>query len=629
MVGLALISTLMVVYFVFFAPKPTPPAPAEMVADSLQTDTLNQVATPPAIAEVVASDSLAGINQDSLLQIQQNQLLGGFGAYGKGTAQVIYLENTQVKLGFSSHGAKLVSAELKEYQTFQSKYRNGPQEPLQLMVPDSSDFNLAFFHQNRLIETNQLYFEATQPAPNQVKFVVRPSTQPNAALSFLYSLPSEGYMADMQLQMEGMQDVVDPGTGFIDVQWRLTAPQQELDLENERTRSTIYYREKGADVERVTRGGPGEETLETEVDWVSFKQQFFSTTLIVPSGLQKPKAQVLLPGNDQLSLTYQLETALVFENKPSQTVDMKLYAGPNHYQSLKKLGYDLEDQIDLGYIGIFKWVNTLLIIPVFNFFENLGLGYGLIIFLLTLIIKIILSPLNFKTFVSSAKMRVLKPEVDELNAKFKPDEALKKQQAMMQLYRQAGVNPLAGCLPALLQMPILLAMFSFFPSAIELRQEGFLWAEDLSTYDSIAQLPFSIPFYGDHVSLFTLLMTITTIIYTWMSTGQMQSGPQAQQMKIMMFLMPIVFLGVLNNYSSALSYYYFLSNLVSIIIMLVIRRFFIDEKKLRQRIEFYMANPTKAPKSKWMQRLADAQKAREEQLKNQTAPKNRSGRRLK
>jgi YidC/Oxa1 family membrane protein insertase len=197
------------------------------------------------------------------------------------------------------------------------------------------------------------------------------------------------------------------------------------------------------------------------------------------------------------------------------------------------------------------------------------------------------------------------------------------------LYRQAGVNPLAGCLPALLQMPILLAMFSFFPSAIELRQEGFLWAEDLSTYDSIAQLPFSIPFYGDHVSLFTLLMTITTIIYTWMSTGQMQSGPQAQQMKIMMFLMPIVFLGVLNNYSSALSYYYFLSNLVSIIIMLVIRRFFIDEKKLRQRIEFYMANPTKAPKSKWMQRLADAQKAREEQLKNQTAPKNRSGRRLK
>lgn len=618
----------MVVYFVYFAPKPTPPVAATNAADSTITDTVVP-ATPSAVVATTSQDTVMIGNLDSLQMARQNQLLGGFGAYGNGSEQTFYLENAQVRLGFSNLGGKLKSAELKEYQTFQSKYRNGSQEPLQLMVPDSSDFNLAFFHQNRLIETHSLFFEASQPAPNQVKFEIRPTTQPGAKLALVYTLPAEGYMADVQLQLEGMQDVVDPGTGFLDFQWSITAPQQELDIENERTRSTIYYREKGADVERVTSGGPGEESLETEVDWVSFKQQFFSTTFIVPAGLQKPKAQILLPGSDQLSLTYRLETALIFENKPSQTVDMKLYTGPNHYQSLKKLGYDLEDQIDLGYISVFKWVNTLLIIPVFNFFENLGLGYGLIIFLLTLIIKIILSPLNFKTFVSSAKMRVLKPEVDELNAKFKPDEALKKQQAMMQLYRQAGVNPLAGCLPAVLQMPILLAMFSFFPSAIELRQEGFLWAEDLSTYDSIAQLPFSIPFYGDHVSLFTLLMTVTTIIYTWMSTGQMQSGPQAQQMKIMMFLMPIVFLGVLNNYSSALSYYYFLSNLVSIIIMLVIRKFFIDEKKLRQRIEFYMANPSKAPKSKWMQRLEDAQKARQDQIKNQTAPKNRSGRRLK
>lgn len=627
LLGLGIISILMVVYFVYFVPKPEPQTDLPPVQDSIAAN----VELPPADTVVMAEitgDSLEFSGNDSLQTLKTRQMFGVFHQHAYGEEKLYYIENEYVILGFSNLGGKLVSAELKEFLTYDAKYHGAEAGPLQLMIPDSSVFSLEFFHESRLIQTGNLYFDVEQPSAQSLRFLLKSADNPNQYIAFNYHLPQEGYMADMQIQLEQMNQVVDPGTGYLDLYWHITSPKQELDLKNERSRSTVYYRELAGDVERVTRGGAGSETVQTNVDWVSFKQQFFSATLIVPSGMQKPAIQIMEPASENMNLSFSLQSALAFENKPSQVVDMKLYTGPNHYQSLKKLGYDLEEQIDLGYIGIFKWVNTLLIIPVFNFFESLGLGYGLIIFLLTVIIKILLSPLNFKTFVSSAKMRVLKPEIDALGEKFKkPEDALKKQQAMMQLYRQAGVNPLAGCLPAILQMPILLAMFSFFPSAIELRQESFLWAKDLSSYDSILDLSFSIPFYGDHVSLFTLLMTITTVVYTWMSSGQMQSGPQAQQMKIMMFIMPIIFLGVLNNYSAALSYYYFLSNLLSITIMIVIRRFFIDEKKLRAKIESYMANPSKAPKSKWMKRLEDAQRARQEQLKNQGSPKNRSGRR--
>jgi YidC/Oxa1 family membrane protein insertase len=313
---------------------------------------------------------------------------------------------------------------------------------------------------------------------------------------------------------------------------------------------------------------------------------------------------------------YESEVAIPYDYTPSETFAMQMYLGPNHYNTLKKFKIGLEDQIDLGPFFLISWINKGVIV-VFNAFQKMHLSYGLIILLLTLIIKLITSPVTYRTFVSSSKMRLLKPDVDELAKKFKPGEEIQKQQATMQLYRRAGVSPLAGCIPALLQMPILLAMFSFFPAAVELRQQGFLWAEDFSTYDSILQLPFSIPFYGNHVSLFTLLMTATTLIYTWMSSGQMASGTgaQARQMKIMMYVMPIVFLGVLNNYSAALSYYYFLSNLISILLMLVIRNFLVDEKKLHAILEENKKRPEK--KSKWAERLAEMQKVREQQVRQQ------------
>jgi YidC/Oxa1 family membrane protein insertase len=289
---------------------------------------------------------------------------------------------------------------------------------------------------------------------------------------------------------------------------------------------------------------------------------------------------------------------------------MNLYLGPKDYKIMRRYKQDLEEQISLGW-WLFRYVNTLVIINLFQWLDGFNLSYGLIILILTIIVKLALSPITYKTYLSSAKMRVLKPDIDALNEKNKDADPLKKQQEVMNLYRRAGVNPLSGCIPALLQMPILFAIFQFFPSSIELRGQGFLWADDLSSWDSIASLPFTIPFYGNHVSLFTLLMTATTMIYTMLSQTNMGDSAQAKQMKILMYVMPIMFLGVLNSYSSALSYYYFLANTVSIAQTLVIRYFIVDENKLRAQIDENKKKPVKG-KSRWAAKLEEMQKLQQQ-----------------
>ena len=289
---------------------------------------------------------------------------------------------------------------------------------------------------------------------------------------------------------------------------------------------------------------------------------------------------------------------------------MEFYFGPNKFKILKKYDLDLERQIPLGWsFFLMAWINRYAVLPVFNFLEGFGWNYGIIILVLTILLKIVLFPIAYKSYSSSAKMRVLKPEIEEISKKYpKKEDAMKKQQATMNLYKQAGVNPMAGCIPMLLQFPILIAMFRFFPSAIELRQQSFLWAHDLSSYDSILDLPFNIPFYGNHVSLFTLLMTISTLIYTKMNQDMMGSGQQQLPgMKTMMYLMPVMFLGIFNNYASGLSYYYFLANIITFGQMFLIRRT-IDEKKIRKQIEINKKKPKK--KSNWQKRLEDAAKQR-------------------
>lgn len=563
---------------------------------------------------------------DSIQKAQAADLFGPFAAHANGNEELVRIETEKFVLHFSPKGGKIYRVQLLGYQTYKKRFIELQPDTLKLFLEELSGYNLTLFCANRPINTADLVFvtdASSQTISGDQTAVVSmkayANNRPDQYIEFLYTIKGNDYMIDFDVNLVNLEKVLDPNQGELPFSWTQVTPSQERDVVNERNRSNIFYKGTDGDIYRVKRGGgPGKKKIEREIQWISFKQQFFCTALIAKDGFKDypfpAESAAPADNNPFINLAYNVELAIPYNYQPRETFAMQMYLGPNHYNTLKKYKMDLEDQIDLGVIFIFSWVNKYLIIPVFNFFDKMKLGYGLIILLLTLIIKLLLSPITYKTFVSSAKMRILKPDIDEISAKFKPEQALEKQQAIMQLYRRAGVSPLSGCIPALLQMPILLAMFSFFPAAIELRQQGFLWANDLSTYDSILQLPFHIPFYGSHVSLFTLLMTATTMIYTWMSSAQMNTGGiQAQQMKIMMFIMPILFLGILNNYSAALSYYYFLSNLISIVLTLVIRKFFIDENKLRLIIEENKKRPIK--KSKWQQRIEEMQRIRQEQAR--------------
>jgi YidC/Oxa1 family membrane protein insertase len=378
--------------------------------------------------------------------------------------------------------------------------------------------------------------------------------------------------------------------------------------------STLYYKYDQDKVDYIPETKNEERYLKNEkIKWFSFKQQYFSSILIADNFLTEPRLKTqTLPGPPGYLKSMYAEAGIPYSSGETKSIGMSMYFGPDKFYTLRKYNLDLERQIPLGWsFFLMAWINIYAVIPVFTFFGNLGWNYGIIILVLTILLKIILFPIAFKTYKSSAKMRVLKPDIDELAKKFpKKEDALKKQQATMDLYKKAGVNPMAGCIPLLLQFPILIAMFRFFPSSIELRQQSFLWATDLSSYDSIWTFPngFSIPFYGNHVSLFALLMTISSILYTKINNDMMGSTQQQMPgMKTMMYLMPVMFLFWFNDYSSGLSYYYLLANLLTFAQIYLIRAF-MDEKKIHAQIE---ANKKKTvKKSGFQKRLEDMAKQR-------------------
>lgn len=632
-IGLLLIGAVLFGWFYFMQPSKEEIAKEkEKIAryqDSVaavQKQINDSIALAEANKPVEATDSTLA---DSLASAMAASAFGPFSEHAVGAEEFVTVENDKFILTFSTKGATLVSAKLKDYHTYKNRFINEVNDTLDLIQANAAQYGFSFAAKGKNIQTTDLYFEPSeqtlQLSGEEIKslsFKAYVNGSKDTYIEYLYTFTGNNYMLDFNIQFQQMNQIIDPQSKNLPFVWNLTAPSQERHAKTEREKSTIYYATaKKNKVSKIKRGGgAAEKKVEEPVKWVSFHQQFFSTAIIAKNTFdQQPfDLKTSVPSNEDPStnMTYEAAWSLPFAFNGSESIPMQMYVGPNHYNTLKKYDLNLEDQIDLGMFAIFSVVNKWLIIPVFNFFDSFNLNYGLIILLLTVIIKILLSPVQYKTYVSSAKMRILKPEVDELNAKFpKAEQALQKQQAMMALYKKAGVSPLAGCIPSLLQMPILIAMFSFFPSAIELRQQGFLWAEDLSSYDSILQLPFKIPFYGDHVSLFTLLMTATTMIFTAMNSSQMNmSGPQAKQMKIMMYAMPILFLGVLNSYSSALSYYYFLSNVIGIILILIIRNYVVNEDKLRLQIEENKKKPVK--KSKFQARLEEVQRMQEEKMKN-------------
>ncbi len=565
---------------------------------------------------------------DSMLNSMQLNKYGSFAAMTHGEEKEFTIENEKIKLRISTKGGNISYVEIKGYHTY---------DTLPLVLFDKNTASISYLLNDKRVESKSLYFEpvskdgflqdsvfvkegetyqfALRIYPNDLKGnVLR-----DRYLEFSYTITGDDYMIDYNLNMQGMSNYVAPGLNDLPLYLNMDMMGQEKDPIQEAKQTGIYYRYFGdeEDVDNLTETSTSEEAekLATKVKWISFKQQFFSFTLIAEDNFAK--ADIRQVGDENpvkekfLKSMYADISIPLSNNSDFQTIPMHIYTGPNKFNELKKYNLDLERQVPLGW-GFFllQWINRVAVIPLFNFLSGFGWNYGIIILVLTILIKVVLFPIAYKTYMSSAKMRVLKPEIDEIGKKFpKKEDSVKKQQATMALYKKVGVNPMAGCIPMLLQMPILFALFRFFPAAIELRQQSFLWADDLSSYDSIfswtQQIPLLSTFYGNHISLFTLLMTVSTIFYTRMNNQMMSSSQQMPGMKTMMYLMPIMFLGFFNNYASGLSYYYFLANVITFSQMYLMRRF-VDEDGIRAKLEANKKKPVK--KSKFQARLENMAK---------------------
>jgi YidC/Oxa1 family membrane protein insertase len=522
----------------------------------------------------------------------------------KGTMANTLLENDMMKLVISNKGGKISSVELKNFKTSAGT-------PLILFYPDSIQFGLILNAYSRFLSTDSLYFTARDKASagDSSSVTMRLNTsEPDKYIDFTYSVKKGSYLVGCTLKTVGMQNILPANSSEIVLNWAMHTPSQEANLQNQQRTSTVYYKNYGDEVDYISPMKDEKKPLPASISWVSFKQQYFSSILIAGTKFQSPEVSSFKAAKPDKVKSFAATLSIPYEHKPNESFGMQFYFGPNNYKLLKSYSENndlqLDRQINLGW-GIFGWVNRFIVIQIFDFLGQFNMNYGLVILILTIVIKACLFPIAFRTYVSTAKMRLLKPEMDELAKKFpKSEDAMKKQQAVMALQKKAGVNPLAGCIPLLLQLPILYALFSFFPASIELRQQGFLWAHDLSTYDApIVFHGFTLPFLGDHISIFAVFFTLSQYLYLTVNQ-QTMGGPANDQMgktmKWMMYIMPVIFFGVLNNYSAGLSYYYILANLITFG-QVYFARLFIDEAALHRKMQ---ENKTKVAKpSKFQARL--------------------------
>lgn len=561
-------------------------------------------------AKVIDSTGVSPVLDSARLQSEY----GPFAAAASGTEQQQVLENKLVKITFSNKGGEPRTIQLLDFKTSDGKplfLQQGSFNRMGLKIPLAN---------NQSLNTSDAYFtpqEIKKNADGSQTISYRLGTSASQYLEYVYTLKADSYLVDYTINLIGMQNVLPKGN--INFQWNSQADRQEHDMEQERLNNQIHYRFADKDHDYFTLTNRSQEKLSKPIQWVSFKQQFFNITLLArKENFASAEINTKVPESGNIVGQNMSTLAIPYNGAAAYSFPMEVFYGPNHYQTLKRMDVDLEKIIPLG-TGIFafvKYVNKWIIIPVFNFLGSLTSNYGLIILLLTIFIRLIIAPFTYQSYVSAAKMKVLKPELDELRAKFKDDQqAFGVEQ--MKLFRSAGVNPLGGCLPALMQLPILVAMYSFFPSSIELRQESFLWAKDLSTYDSIYTFGFNIPFYGDHISLFTILMTITSLILAFYNRGMTdQSNPV---MKYMPYVFPVMLLGIFNKLAAALTYYYFLSNVISILLQWVIQTFVINHDKIHAKIQANKSKPKK--QSAWAGKLEEMQKRQQEMQKEKSKKK--------
>lgn len=597
-IGLVVMLVFITVYFQFFAPEPQAPEPVK-TEQSAQSDTKS--------SNTIASEVQA--LSDSAISKINEMKFGLFSPKAEGVQKEIIVETDQLIAKFSSKGGLIKEIVLKEFKDFLGN-------PLVIIDEEHAAQHFIVNHLSKEIDLSDLYFETEN---NSVKVTGKDSTlvqftlplSSGQSITYDYTLYGSGYGINMKLRQSGMSSLLEDKISFA---WEQKMNRVEKDFKDARNRSTVKYRLIDGEVDELSATSTDKEieTLENKSTWISFRQKFFTSAIITNNQFDAATVSSVIDYSDSSAIKdVTMDLELPFGDFIANKTDLQFFYGPNNYAILKNVTADFEKNVELGW-GILSWINKYAIIPIFHFLEKYISNYGIIIIIMVIILKLVLSPLTYTSHMGMAKMRVLKPELDEIKEKHDGDQQ-KAQQEQMALYQKVGINPLSGCIPMVLQMPILFAMFYFFPNSIELRQESFLWATDLSTYDSILDLPFNIPFYGDHISLFTLLMTASTILYTW-SNSQMTANVQGP-MKTLQYIMPIMFLFFLNSYSSGLTFYYFVSNIVSFGQIALFRKL-IDEDKIKLILEENRKKNANKKKSSFQQRLDDAMKAQGQKKKN-------------
>ncbi|MEI6677197.1 MAG: membrane protein insertase YidC [Mariniphaga sp.] len=630
--GLALIFVILVTFSYFNKPSERDIEIAKRQSDSIvlvETQNTLQAEAKAKETQVAlqsklsnpASDTAGGKSAENELK----NLYGVFAEAVKGTEHFITIENNLMKVKVSNKGGKIYSVELKNYKRFNGK-------PLILFEGDKNRFGLNFFSQNKSIQTDQFFFipsvsdtiisvsgpsiskgkegreKFNKPTDSSKSLAMRLDAGNGVSVEYVYTLKHNSFMVGFDIKTAGLKKVMGANSNYINFAWTQEMPRQEkVSKFGEDNYATAYFKYYKDEADKIAPTKSESKALTTKVEWVSFKTLFFSSALIADKAFLNGQVSTKIRGaKDTLYVSdMTADLTIPLDNSGSETFPARFFFGPNQYNTLNQYNIKLEDELALGWTVI-GWVNKYIIIPAFDFLRRYIGNFGLIILLLTIYVKLIIAPFTYKSYISQAKMRLLKPEIEEIQKKFGEDKKMESQQAVMALYKRAGVNPMGGCLPMIFQMPILVAMFYFFPISIELRQQSFLWAHDLSSFDSIVTLPWDIPWYGSHVSLFCLLMTVTNILYVKYNNEMSAAGTQQMPgMKTMMYMMPVMFLFIFNSYASGLSLYYFLSLVFTFVQMWIFKRL-IDEDAIHAQLKAKQKMPV--TKSKFQERLEQMSK---------------------
>ena len=625
-IGFALIAAIVVGFSFLNRPSEEELAERKRVQDSIalvQAQELEAKLISEQITAQLQAEQTATSPSENLSQ-QLAAVYGPFAPATQGQEGLITLENEKVRIGVAYRGGRIAKAELKEYKAYGDSVN-----PLCLFQNDESNLNFTLFtNTNHILATQNMYFTAanqTTDAEGNTTLTMRLNTNiEDCYLDFVYTLPANDYMVGMSIQPHNMQLALAQNMSAMEMQWNQSIPQQEKGRKFEERYAQLQYMFVGGDIDKLSEQKADRASESARIKWIGYKDQFFSTVMIAEDAFESTtmESAPFNPSSRYIK-EYKSNTSLALDITGQKATNLRYYLGPNHYNTLKAYDKDvisveklhLNELVPLGW-KIVAWINKILVIPMFDLFMSWGLHIGLVILLMTLVIKLILLPFVFASNKSTAKMRVLKPQLDEINAKYPPEKMQERQQATMALYQKAGVSPMSGCLPMLFQFPILMAMFWFLPTAIELRGQSLFWADDLSTYDAIITWNTPIPLFGTHLSLFCLIMTVVNIVYTHITMQQQSGGQEMKMMRWMMYLMPLMFLFFFNDYAAGLSYYYFVSLLFTII-QTMIFRWTVDDKKVLAEMEANAKKKGSQKKSGFAARLEAMQREQQRLAREQ------------